>query len=288
MGVVSAADLATPFHPEPYPAVAPRVPVLRSFYLGYDVGDATPGDHQILHMQVMVGGGSHDLSPLVNFPPANIPDGRLNVALQDADASDDEFFYRVSHSTLSLPGVRRYQIRQAGNVGEATRKLPHEIFPNGGVHQPPLGKPVLALVGFRLFFGLNRNHELDRVGIWFRDDELHTVLQDQNVNPASDDYSFLVDFVVIPVGPGMTVSRGIERGTATGGERVHFPTPSRAHFLLTGWALNFKNGDHEIREIGVDRQGDDFVVFYADKNADDPFDWRVEWAHIGKQVVSSN
>jgi hypothetical protein len=142
-------------------------------------------------------------------------------------------------------------------------------------------------VGFRLFFGLNREHELDRVGIWFRDDELHVVFQDQNAD-SNEDYSFLVDFVVIPPVPGLNVSRGVERGSAIGGERVPLRTPSRTDLLLTGWAFNFNNGDHEIREIGVDRQGDDFVVLYADKNADDPFDWRVEGAHIGPQVIAQS
>jgi hypothetical protein len=283
MAVVSAEEFASPFQAETYPAFRTRLPALRSFYLGYDIGDATPNDHEILHMQVMVGGASHDLSPNVNFPAANIPDGRLNVALQDADGSE-EFFYRVSHSTLAVPGGRRFQIRQVGNVGEVIRKLPREVFGNG-LHQPALKNPILALVGFRLFFGLNREHELRRVGMWFRNNDLHVVLADQNVNPASDDYSFLVDFVVIPSGPGLNVKRGIEQGTARGGERVHFPIPPRAHFLLTGWEFDFNNGDHEIREIGVDRQGSDFLAIYADKNADDPFDWRVEWAQIAPQVV---
>ena len=284
MGVVTAEDFATPTQPEPYPAFGARQPALRSFYLAYGVGDATPDDHEILHMQVMVGGASQDLSPNVNFPAANIPDGRLNVALQDADGAREPFFYRVSHSTLSLPGVRRFQIRQVGNIGEVTRTLPRAIF--GGGPLPPQRKPLIALVGFRLFFGLNREHELDRVGIWFRDDVLHVVMQDQNQSPTGDDYAFLVDFVVIPAGPGLNVTRGIERGTISGGERVPLPIPTRAHLLLTGWAFNFQNGDHEIREIGVDRQGNDFIVFYADANAGDPFDWRVEWAQVAPQVLA--
>lgn len=285
MAVVSAEGLAEPFSPEPYPAFGTRVPVLRSFYLGYDVGDATPGDHEILRLEVMAGGASEDLSPTTASPGANIPDGQLEVALQDADGANEQFFYRVSHSTLTTPGARRYQIRQIGNVGEVVRTLPRRIFPRARPGQPAPQRGVLALAGFRLDFQ-GREHELDRVGIWFRDGDLHVVLQDQNVNPTTDNYSFLVDFVVIPPAPGMQVSRGIERGTARGGERRPFPTPPRAHFLLTGFAFNFRNGDHEIRDIGVDRRSDDFSVFYGDKNADDPFDWRVEWAQIAPQVVA--
>ena len=71
-----------------------------------------------------------------------------------------------------------------------------------------------------------------------------------------------------------------------GSERFAFPTPSRNHFLLTGWALNFTNGEHQIRSIGINRQGDDIEAFYSDQNADDPFDWRIEWAHIGPVVFA--
>jgi hypothetical protein len=283
MAVVSASDIVRPFTSEPYALFGDRIPALRSFYLAYDVGDATPDDHEILTMGVMVGGSALDLSPNVNFQPANIPDGRLEIQLQDAHPNDDEsVFYKVSHSTLAIPGARRYQIRQVGNVREATRKLPAHIF-GEGLPDPAFGKPIVALVGFRMFFGLSGDHELDRIGIWFRDDELHVVMQDQDARP-TEDYSFLVDFVVIPHAPGTDVSRGVERGTARGGARIPLPIPARAHVFLTGWEFDFSNGDHEIREVGVDRQGDDYVVFFADSNADDPFDWRIEWAHIGPQV----
>jgi hypothetical protein len=280
MSVVSAEGRSEPFTFEPYANFGDRIPVLRSFYLGYDVGDATPSDHEILDLGTLVGGDTHDLSPFVNFPPNNVPDGKLKVELQDSSPSEG-FYYRVSHSVLTLPGVHRHEIRQVGNVGEVTTQLPAAIFPNS----TPFGSPILALTGFRLFFGLSGDHELDRIGIWFRDDRLHVVLRDQTANP-NDDYSFLVDFVVIPPVPGFQVSPGAIEGTAAGGERVSVPTPSHQHLLLTGWSFNFQNGDHRLREIGVDRQGDDFVVVYADKNANDPFDWRVEYAHFGPQVVA--
>lgn len=285
MSVVSSEGDATPGQMEPYHTFGERVPALRSFYLAYDLGDANPEDHKIARLEVMVGGDAEDLSPGAGFQPANIPNGQLVVAVQDANPRNEGFFYKVSHSILPPPSVsRRYQIRQVGNAGEVVRKLPQEIFQVGRIPQPHRERPILALVGFQLFYSGNRDHELDRVGIWFRDDELHVVFQDQSVGP-TDTYSFLVDFVVIHPGLQMNVSRGSQRGTATGGERVVFPTPSRGNFVLTGWAFNFKNGDHEIRDIGLTRTRNDFTVFYSDKNADDPFDWRIEWAHISPQVV---
>lgn len=284
MAVVLREGYATSAQVESYPIFGERVPALRSFHLAFDHGDASPRDHKIARVAVMVGGDAEDLSPGPGFPASAIPDGQLRVALQDASGSD-EFYYKVSHSILPPPNVlRRYRIRRTGNAGEVVVKLPAKIFRVGHIPQPHVQPPILALVGFQLSYSVNREHELDRVGIWFRDDDLHVVFRDQSVGP-TDTYSFLVDFVVIRPGPAMNVSRGIKQGIATGGEEVSFPTPSHAHFLLTGWAFNFQSGDHPIREIGIDRTRDDFEVFYSDKNAGDPFDWRVEWAHVGPMVV---
>ena len=54
--------------------------------------------------------------------------------------------------------------------------------------------------------------------------------------------------------------------------------------MITGWEFNFVSKDHHIRDLGVLREGDDLTVFYGDKNADDLFDWRIEWAHVGERV----
>jgi hypothetical protein len=65
------------------------------------------------------------------------------------------------------------------------------------------------------------------------------------------------------------------------------PVPfSPSHFLLTGWAFNFQQGDHEILDIGVVRGRNNFTVFYGDSGGGDAFDWRVEWAHVGPMVLA--
>jgi hypothetical protein len=283
MSVVQAEGFAVPFDEDgqPYPQFGEtRFPALHSFYLGWDVGDNTPGDREVTLIQVLAGGESEDLSPDAALEPAKIPDGRLEVALQDAHASGEEFFYRVSHALLTTPGARRFQIRDVGCVGQCVRRLPSEV--GGGGPIPPSESPLIALVGFKLFFTGGADHHLDRVGVWFRGDELHVALRDKN---GDDTFGYLVDFVVLPR-MSLNVTTGIQRGRASGGQRVHFPTPLKTDFLLTGWAVNFVGDvDHEIRDLGVDRRGDDFTVFYSDKNADDRFDWRVEWAHVGPLVV---
>ena len=114
--------------------------------------------------------------------------------------------------------------------------------------------------------------------------ELNLALRDESV-ALTDTFGYLVDFIVIPR-VGLNVTTGIERGTATGLETVPFPTPSHADFVLTGWAFNFQPGDREILDIGVLRGTDSFTVFYGDSGGGEPFDWRVEWAHVAPMLVA--
>jgi len=282
MSVVLSEGFAQPFDADGqvYGHFGNHIPALRSFYLGWDVGDADPDDHHVALLQVLAGGQSTDLSPNADLAPSQIPDGRLHVALQDAHPGGEKFFYRVSHSVFNIPGARRFQIRDVGCVGECVRTLPPPVTGTGLPPGPQ--SPLLVLVGFKLFFTGGADHHLDRVGVWFRDHDLHVALRDKN---GDDTFGYLVDFAVIPR-VGLSVSTGTQHGRASGGQSVHFPTPSQTSFALTGWAFNFVNEDHHIRDLGIDRQGDNFIVFYADRNGDDQFDWRVEWAHIGPQVLA--
>ena len=277
MAVVTAQGIARPFDQdgEPYPVFGSRLPALRSFRLTYPA----PNDHQIALMQVLVGGSSEDLTPNAENNPSNIPDGRLFALLQDRSATGEEYGYLVSHSTLSIPGARRFQLRDVGCVGKCVRVLPPEIFPDS---DPSVRSFVLVLVGFKLFFTGARDHELDRVGVWFHGKELHVALRDVN---GGDVFGYLVDFLVIPT-VGLSVSTGIERGSAVALQTIPFPeVPRRFHFMLTGWAFNFRGDDQEILDIGVIRRDNDLTMIYRDNNSGDAFDWRVEWAEVGPIIV---
>jgi hypothetical protein len=282
MAVVSAKGTAEPFDAdgEPYAVFGSRVPALRSFRLTYPSGR----DREIVLIQVLVGGEAEDLTPNAQNQPADIPDGRLQVRLQDGDPSGEEFGYNISHSLMRIPGARRYQIRDVGCAGACRRELPAKVMGGGllgGGRELP--GPLVALVGFKLFFIGNREHELDRVGVWFTGNELNVALRDESVG-LTDTFGYLVDFVVIPT-VGLNVTAGTERGTANGLQTVSFITPPRAHFMLTGWAFNFRPGDRQILDIGVIRGEDAFTVFYADDSGGEAFDWRIEWAHVAPIVV---
>src|SRR4051794_10587517 len=109
MAIVSAQGVAEPFDADgqPYAVFGNRAPALRGFRLTFPWGR----DREVVLIQVLAGGSAEDLTPTAQNQPANIPDGRLQVGLQDSDPSGEEFGYSVSHSLMSIPGARRYQIR---------------------------------------------------------------------------------------------------------------------------------------------------------------------------------
>ncbi|TIU23863.1 MAG: hypothetical protein E5W49_02430, partial [Mesorhizobium sp.] len=177
MAIVSAQGTAEPFDAdgEPYAVFGSRVPALRSFRLTYPAGR----DRELVLIQVLAGGRAEDLSPNAQNQPSSIPDGRLQVRLQDADPSGEEFGYNISHSLLRIPGARRFQIRDVGCVGACQRELPPEVMDSAD-NGDALRRPLIALVGFRVFFIGNREQELDRVGVWFTGNELNVALRDGN------------------------------------------------------------------------------------------------------------
>jgi len=281
MAIVSARGEAEPFDADgqPYGAFGKGTPALRGFRLTFPPSR----QRELVLIQVLPGGDAIDLTPNAQNQPSTIPDGRLQVALQDANPTGEEFRYNVSHSVMQIPGARRYQIRDVGCAGECSRTLPNEIF---GTGLPRLQdqNPVIALVGFKLFFIGNRQHEIDRIGVLFDGHELKLRLRDQSVNLA-DTFGYLVDFVVIP-SVGFNVSTGVMRGTAAGIQTVPLPSPSHANFMITGWTFNFQAGDREILDIGVLRGADTLSVFYGDNGGGEVFDWRVSWAHIAPRVLA--
>jgi hypothetical protein len=279
MASVTVDGFAKPFDldGQDYPVFGSRVPVLRSFYLAYDIGDSSPGDHLVNAIEVLAGGQSQDLSPTADLSPANIPDGRLHVTLQDKDPKDEEFFYKVSHSLLDVPGARRFQFRDVGCVERCVQKLP---LPSSG--PSPTFPPLIALVGFKLFFTGNRDHELHQVGVFFVGNDLHVVMRDKE---GGDTFGYLVDFVVIPTA-NLNVVTGTTRRVVPEPRKISLPIPPGSDFLLRGCQFTFIGGEHELRELGVVRGDDDISVIFADKNADDQFRAQVHWAHVGRKVIA--
>lgn len=285
MAVVSARGIAKPYNPgggETYAIFGDKIPVLHSFRLTYP-----NSDHEINLIQVLAGGSSHDLTPAADLNPSTVPDGKLSVLLQDASPDEEEFGYYVAHSTLQAPGPRRYQIRDVGCVGACRRAIPREALVDHHSPSSAIDGHIIALAGFKLYFIGLRDRQLDHVGVWIANNEIRVTMRDRNGTDIDDTFGYLVDFVVIPTF-GLNVTTGVETGSGatTYDARPLSALPSRADFFLTGWDFNFEEGDHRIRDIGVVRNEEQLTALYSDTGGDDPFAWRIGWAHIAPRVIS--
>lgn len=279
--ITTFSGITEPFQPpEPYALIGNRSPALRGFRLTFDGGR----DKEISLMEAYVGGDSIDLSPTAFLPALNLPDGKLSVALQDAAPSGEAFGYTISHALLSLPGARRFQIRDTGAIGKINRRLPGVVFSQKRFR--PREPHILALAGFRLFFTGQRDRRLKTVGIWFENDELHVEFADKSAN-ANDTFTYFVDFISIPT-QGINSSTVLIEGNGSNASSAAAPPAiGRQEAFLSGWRLEFSgNSDNEIRYLGIELSNKRVDAIFSDRGGNDKFDWKVWQSIAGPMEVA--
>ena len=79
---------------------------------------------------------------------------------------------------------------------------------------------LAMLTGY--FFTGGKDRELDRVGVWVRDDKLHVAMRD---NSGGDTFGYLVDFVAIPTALVLVVKTGAKRVSGMGPTTSIFRCP---------------------------------------------------------------
>jgi hypothetical protein len=244
-----------------YRGVDDAVPLLSTFYFRFEkVGESV--DHHINSIMVMPAGAAEDVSPNAGLPMPNVESGKISLMYRDKNA-DDEYFYKVSHYTRPLSGVRRFNVRDVGCTGKCERSLP----------RPPDTDSVFVLIGFQLFFTGSRDHHVDEIAVFEENRKLIVMLNDKNDD---DVFGYSVDYAW--VSPRLIRRTGEQSGSDQGGARVALP-PGRK--VIRGFHFNFVREDHHLRAIGVLTSNQNLEVYYEDKNGDDPFQWKVRWGIIG-------
>jgi hypothetical protein len=278
MTITSTEGFAKGFVERPYTRFGGNVPVLNGFYFAFNLGQTGDTDNHINSLMMLPGGASRDLSPSADLGPSRVEDGKVQMMFRDKDPSSsrDDYFFRAAHAVLPDDAANRFQIRDVGCTGECRRPLPASVLSS------PASPSVLALVGFKLFFTGNRDHHIDEVGVSFDSGDLVVEFNDKNDD---DVFGYLVDFVRLST-LFQNVSTGTNSGSATNGAEFRLPIPSRAEWVIRGFHFDFADEDHHIRDVGVLRQGDTVKIIYADKNADDRFNWRIDWAHVSRPVFA--
>lgn len=190
----------------------------------------------------------------------------INVTVTYADDNgDDAFAYVVSFHSSMAAGV------ESGGTEELFC-----AFQCG----PPIARPspdhVFVLRGFKLYIPDERDRHVERLAVFEADGRL-TVAFEQAGHFTPNSFFFQVDYAYLPpaavsdIGELWGVSiDGVDRDSIPPGESV-----------LRGFDFRFTDGDHHVREIGVQTPDDGRVeVFFNDKNSDDTFVWSVRWATL--------
>jgi hypothetical protein len=137
----------------------------------------------------------------------------------------------------------------------------------------PTGK-AFVLSGFYFRFQ-NGDHHLKKVEIRESRGELSVTLADKKPD---DPYRWVVNYVLVDEA-SLRVEKvaGIARGSTT--KRLPSRPITAGHELvLTGFTLEFTDGDHEIRELGIVLEAPQALIKYNDKNNDDEFEYVVRYA----------
>jgi hypothetical protein len=235
----------------------------------------------VADLRLLPGGASEDLTPAAAFPPADLGDGMLWVGFQDRTPTGDEFGYRVSHSLIDLPGIKRFQFRTVGVLDHTEFVLPRSVFSTSPFFAQE--DRILALTGFRLFLSGGRDVEVRAIGVWFEGRSLNVELSNES---GSVTYNCVVDFLSIPT-TALNASTEVLTGSGTASNTTAITTLDRAEAFLTGWRFAFREEiDRDLLDIGVLQNENSLTAFFADSGGGETFDWKVWRSQIAPQVLA--
>jgi hypothetical protein len=200
--------------------------------------------------------GDHHLASLSVEPE---PSGTITLAFADRN-NDDDYYYSVEHKR-SAPG---------GIITDS-----FVDFCNGSCLYPltsPGAGYVFALRGFRFYYR-NGDHHMNQVGILQEATGVRTFFNDRN---SDDPYVVYVDYAWLP--PSMVESTDVVTGVDDGGG-VQRAVANANRAIISGFKMDYLyGGDHHVQEIGVLTRASDIQVYYGDRNGDDDFSYRVNYA----------
>jgi hypothetical protein len=132
---------------------------------------------------------------------------------------------------------------------------------------------AFVLSGFYFRFQ-NGDHHLKKVEIMEARGSLQVTFADKKPD---DPYNWVVYYTLVD---HASLRTSVVTGTARGSTTKTLPPLANTaeELVLTGFSLEFKEGDHEIRELGIVLEAARALIKYNDKNADDAFDYVVRYA----------
>lgn len=184
-------------------------------------------------------------------------DGSVAISYHDKNG-DDSFAYLASFHGLTNNAIIKNELSGVCN-GSCTTTV---AIPAGF---------TFVVRGFDTSFS-SEDHQIKTIGVEHGGTTLRVYMADQN---GDDGFSWKVRYALVP--NTLIGARGNASGSGTGAAQSAI-TAGRT--VIRGFMFHFTSADHHISRISVRPQGTLLKVAYNDKNADDGFSWRVQWANL--------
>lgn len=112
----------------------------------------------------------------------------------------------------------------------------------------------------------------------------NTILTSFRDGSNDDRYQFKYMATLVPANQ---VIRSFIRGRCATGGRCTKSIPRYSGFLaLTGFKLEFTNGDHHINRISVQTYGHEVEIHFSDKDGGDPYDYEIHYAFVPESMIA--
>jgi hypothetical protein len=228
-----------------------RAPVLSGFSFAH-----SEADHRV-----------ETLGVLHTVPDA--PKGRSTLTMSLIDdsgtGSEPPYFWTADLVDVAAEGAQGTIQRKEGScTGSCERAL--SIRPN----------EVFLLSGFSFKFR-GDDHDIKTIAIAERGGTLSVEFKDKN---GDDPFDWSVQYVLVNKARAASVAgRG---GTVNSGGVAQSTIDAVPHAkpVLSGFRVEYLEGDHQVREFGVGVTDGRLAVKLADKNGDDRFKWSVNWVSL--------
>ena len=183
---------------------------------------------------------------------------------------------------FGLPAVLMAQTPKLVRLGSKRDIKTEETIPTAF-----RGTPLLQ--GFDFDFGIRDNH-IRQIGLLHGRNRFTAMFADKKNDSPNDFFAWSADFVTLDH-PGIVLGEAsgkLERGRAV--QLLNYPQGKFA-FVLRGFKINYgsvlSSVDHHVDEVGVWQSGGQLHVVLNDKNNDDVFTYRVQYAFVPSSLIES-
>lgn len=184
-----------------------------------------------------------------------------HIEFQFSDHNNDDDYDFLIHHTGYYGSIFRNTTLQFADKGSATRTI---------ARPTNMTDPIFVIKGFNIFYH-GDDHHIDQFKIRESNGLLTVAFNDKNND---DTFWWQVEYAYLPRTAFSEVSS--RSGYARESIRLDIASGSA---VIRGFDFNFTSKDHHIKEVGVVPRGNGFLdIFYGDKNGDDEFYYRVDYA----------